>query len=327
MGFESEVPVGKSKMIVVILVVVGIAVLAIGAYVAFTHRSSGGEGVALAATAGESQWCALRKEWKTKSASVASDIAVAIAGGKADQQKALMSKRNTMCQEYAGELEKLLKTASKPILVVETALVKEGKVRANLSVEIHNLVAKHIQSPAIKLVRKALETLKGDLKARMAQKKAAFDKEVGAALAAVKGCTGIYRGPFTDAGTSASPYVSWTELDLKRQAAVKQLDARVKELEPMEQYGNQVHHELVRKYRKSLSKCYRRAKGRGGSAKLNLLITLKGNGGVGKLGLVGAQKADEKVLECLLSRAATWKLPAPVKPGDRVSIDIDFSRL
>ena len=331
-GSDLEYQVGKSNKLVwvLVLVVVGILVLGVGAYVAFTKRSEARGPVVAPVSAEHQKWCALRKTWQEQVSALSADIMLkSIRPEDAADLKKLMAKRNVVCQEQAGKLETLLKTAGAAIQGVEVALVKEGKVRANISVEIHNLLAKYLASPDIKETREALEKAQKAMKRRIVAQHGKFDREVAQALAAIKGCTGIYRGPFTDEGISASPYVSWKELDLRREQAAKRLDARVKELEPMEQYGHQIYHELIRRYRKQLAGCYRTAKRHkaGVSSILKVLVTLKGNGTVAKLGLIDAKPADEKVLDCLLNGAAKWKLPQPAKAGDRVAIQIDFSSM
>lgn len=331
MDFESEVQGGTSRKLVLILVVVGIVVLGVGAFVAFKKRSggSGGGGGTAVADGEAGKWCTLRQEWGRVVSALDADIMLkSIRSEDAAERKKLVKKRNLTCQQQAEKLQ-ALKIADPAVQAVELALVKAGKVRANIAVEIANMLNREALSPDIKVVRTALDGLKKQLRARLSKSQKDAEAEVAGLLTKIKGCTNIYQGPITDAGTSSSPYVSWKELELRLKQAEKKLDDRIKQLEPMEQYGNQIYHELIRKYRAVLTGCYRKAHRRNKtiSKEITILVTLKNNGNVAKLGLVSAKPQDVKVLDCLLETAAKWKLPQPAKAGDRVAVRIDFSRL
>ena len=333
MDFESEVPGSTSRKLVLILVVVGIVVLAVGAFVAFKKRSGGGGGggggVAAGAEGEAGKWCAMRQEWRRVVSALDADIMLkSIRLQDAAERKKLVKKRNLICQQHAEKLQ-AIKIADPAVQAVELGLVKAGKVRANIAVEIANILNREALSPDIKVVRAALDAVKNKLRARLAKSQKDAEGQVGALLAKIKGCSNIYQGPITDAGTSSSPYVSWKELELRLKQAEKKLDERIKQLEPMEQYGNQIYHELIRKYRAVLTGCYKKAHRRNKtiSKEITILVTLKSNGNVAKLGLVSAKPQDVKVLDCLLETAAKWKLPQPAKAGDRVAVRIDFSRL
>ncbi|MBW2732783.1 MAG: AgmX/PglI C-terminal domain-containing protein [Deltaproteobacteria bacterium] len=327
MDYGSESGHSKSKVLVLLMVVAAIILLGAVAYIGFTRRAGGGSPEAsLGGDLG--RWCALRSEWASKVNSLEADILLKSVRAEDEKaRKALQSQRGRLCQEYAEKVRKLTVTDPR-ISQVEVALVKEGKVRANVSVEIANALSSHL-SENIKEVRQASMVLSEGLVRRIQQGKASADNEVATALGDTKACSAIYRGPMTDAGTSDDPYVSWRELDMRRKQAFSKVEERIKELEPREQFANQIYHELVRKYRKPLKKCYSIAKRRQPklSAQASLLVRLKGNGQVKSMGIAKMEVKDPKLLDCLLAKASKWKLPAPVKSGDHVIITLNFGAL
>jgi len=327
MDFESPVTSGKVKLVIA-LVLLGMGVLAAGAYVAFSKRSGASVDPADEPSRELSQWCELRRAWAKRVDPVVSDILLKQVQAPDDAQK-LATERNKLCQQFAKKIRER-KFSDSRIRAVEVALIKEGKVRANVTVEIGNAVA-HVASEDPAAVREALTEAQQRLKQRIGGGRATADAEVAQRLGAIPGCRGIFRGPLTDADTAENPYVSWDELELRRTSAVKALHRRVDELEPREQLTNQVYHKLIGRYGKTLRECYRKAKRAKPqiSKEMGLRVRLKRNGEVKTMGIEWMDSPGEKLLDCVLEAAARdkWRMPRPLRDGDFVVVKLDFSAI
>jgi hypothetical protein len=206
----------------------------------------------------------------------------------------------------------------------------EGKTRANVSVEIGNAIAKlvEMQIPDLNKQKMKLTTY---IKNRIKSAKDTADAEIKAAMGALgsSACNGIFHGPMTDQGTSGNPYMSWDEIEIQRTQALKQINDQIKRLEPVVQFTNRVYHELVRQYRSTLKKCYKRAKRANPkmSDKLGLRLRLKRNGRVRSLGIEWMINREEKILDCLLQTAAKWRLPTPAQEIDYLVVTLDFNTI
>lgn len=324
MDLEPAVTGGKTKAIVILLVVVGILVIGASVFVVLNRQNGKNAGASEEAE----KWCKLRREWGQKVAAIEGDILLkSIRAEDAEAKKKLEAKRDELCAEYAKKLQ-ALKPGDQTIQKIEIELVKEGKSRANLSVEIANELAKYLDSADITKVRASYENLKNKIGTRI-KKVRADGEQTRTPLLKALGCKTLYIGPITDRGSSASPYISWKQIAFDHQQALKAMDKRVKELEPLEQYGNHIYHDLISRYRKELKACYMGEKRKKAALSpiLKLLVTVKANGRVGKLGMVDGKDGDEKILDCLLKSAGRWKLSPPAKDGDRVMIKLELSRL
>ena len=130
----------------------------------------------------------------------------------------LLLKRNKLGSDYGRRIAELGIT-EQAIANVEAALVKEGKARANLAVEIHNAVAKESDTDDVAALGKTLALLRTTSARALRRASRPADREVAAALASTgTSCPSLYRGPATDAGTSDSPYITWDELEMRRAA-------------------------------------------------------------------------------------------------------------
>jgi hypothetical protein len=330
MELGSDLEQTKKKPTALILVIVGMLVLGVGAVVAFMKMGGNGKETGAGATAttqsGAQKWCTLRIEWAKKVSSLDADIMLKSVNPKdAAEKKKLTAKRDTLCAGFAQKLQKLTIT-DQAIADAEKALVLEGKVRANVVVQIANRLTKlGEKNPAtLRAHRKWLAEI---LVKRINKAKSDAD---GPFAKATKPCTAaVYRGPITAAGTSSSPYVTWQEVEMQRKNAIAKFDEKIKEFEPLEQYANQVYHSLVSKYRKTLKRCYAKRKRRRPkiSSKMQLLVRLKANGKVKSMGIVSMKVPDEKLLDCILNKAVRWTLPQPIKGGDAVTVKLDFANL
>jgi len=331
---QFDTPGGQKRtgIIVVTLVVIGLALVGTGGYLVYSKRqeSGGGSGSGAANAQELGQWCKIRQEWAKKVDSLVGDILLKSikAQDKAELDK-LVVNRNMISQDYARQLRELQVT-DPTLQEIEVALVKEGKTRANVSVEIDKLLAK-IDAPDTAALRENREKLDRYIKGRISQGRSKADEEVAEAAAKLgdSKCSDIYRGPITDEGTSGNPYVSWDELELKRGAALRQFDDKIKEMEPVEQFTNRIYHEMVRLYRPTLKKCYEQAKARNPkmSDKLGLRVRLKRDGKIATLAIEWMINRDEKILDCLLAKAAKWRLPPPDPQINVVVVTLDFSTL
>ena len=63
------------------------------------------------------------------------------------------------------------------------------------------------------------------------------------------------------------------------------------------------------------------------SDKLGLRVRLKPNGKVATLAIEWMINRDEKILDCLLAKAAKWQLPQPDPEINVVVVSIDFGSL
>jgi flagellar basal body-associated protein FliL len=323
---SSAVP--KRSALVIIVVLVGISTLAAGGYLAWSKRHSGGGAVA-ASSPGIAKWCELRQEWARKVDPLAGDIM--LKGVKPEDKPAheqVRMQREKLCNEYASKVREVV--ASEPaVQAVETALVKEGKVRANVAVEIYNQL-QQAGSDEMPVLAKARDSFKTGIADRIRQGRESADREVKAALAAIGSpCSKIYRGPMTDKETADSPYVTWDELEMQRTTALAKFDARIRELEPQEEFANRVYHELVRLHRGLLVSCHASAKAK--NAKLpnviGLQIRLKKSGEVKTLAIVVGDDDKDHFVDCLGAKAAKWKLPRPDAKTQVTVVTLDFSKI
>jgi len=316
-------------VIVVILVVVGIVGVGAGGYLAWSRTQGGDDGPQVDNRELE-QWCKLRQEWAKKVEPLVGDILLKSVKpeDKAELDK-LVVQRNTLCQDYARQLRDM-KVTDPTLQKVEIALVKEGKTRANVAVEIANLLTKldAVDTSSLAKNKQRLETY---ITSRIKRGQAEADKEVAAAMSTpgASACTGIFRGPMTDEGTSDNPYTSWDELEIRRSAAVRQFEVKIKEMQPVEEFTNRVYHELVRLYRPILVGCFQKARAKNPqiSAELGLRIRLKRSGEVATLAIEWMEQKDERFLDCLLEKAAKWRLPRPDPTTSVVVVSLDFKRL
>jgi hypothetical protein len=317
---------GRSAMLILVLVVAGMAVLGTGGYLAWSKRRAPGEPTSSDAT----PWCQLRGEWAQKVDPLAGDIMLKSVRpeDKAEAER-LVLERNKLCETYARRIRGL-KIIDPALQAIEVALIKEGKVRANVAIEVANLEAK-LGSEEVAELSKNRETLRTSIISRIKEGKENADREIVAGLAALKsgGCLKIYRGPMTDEGTADSPYTTWDELEMRRVAAMAKFDEAIKKLEPVQEFTNRVYHELVRLYRPTLSGCYSKAKARnsGMSDTVGLRVRLKKSGEVKTLAIEWMDKRDDRLLDCLLEKASKWKLPRPDPRTEMVIVTLDFSKL
>ena len=324
MDFEAPPGGGKTKLVGA-LVVAGIVILGAAAFVAFKRRGATQQAAASGGGEEVERWCDLRREWAKKADPMQGDILLKMAQDE-QSAKQLYVERNKLSQQYAKRLREL-GIANEGIKAVEVALIKEGKVRANVAVEIENQLA-GLESGEIDTLRGAQQELASRLKRRISEGRAAADAEVSAALKPL-GCRGIYRGPMTDEATSENPYTSWDELEFRRSAALKKLDPKIANLEPQEQFRNRVYHTLMAKYRPQLKKCYlkyKRAKPEL-SDTMGLRVRLKRGGRVASLAIEWMEKRDDRILDCLLAQAGNWRFPSPRRSGDYAVVKLDFSRI
>ena len=333
---EMDAPVsqGRSGLIVLILVIVGIGLLGVGIYLVINKRN-GAAAEAKRAGGDTTAWCKLRQEWKRKASPLDGDIMIKNAeNAESKEAKALRTKRNTLCHEYAGKVRDALKDPEVFTVVraVEEALVKEGKTRSNIQVKISNKVNAEVPKAgtvdALEKIRKALEV---DIPNEMKKKKAEYDQEVKAGLGTLKtSCTAIYHGTMTDKGTSGNPYASWDELEVERTKALRQVKDKIKELEPTEEFYNRVRHDLMARHKKDLVSCYNRIKKRNPKVPsiMGLKIKLTKKGEVGGLNFAAWDtKMDEKILDCLGDKAGKWKLPKATDEFKEADVTIDFSKM
>lgn len=334
-------PSSKSGVIVMILVVVGIAAVGIGGYLVWSKKN--GNANALTKKVADSEvesWCKVRQQWQREVSAINGDILLKSARAEdAKELQELKVKRNKACQDFASKLRDI--NVTNPVLqAVEVALVNEGKVRSNVQIEIHNLLTK-IDAMQSDLLGKDRDKLQNYIQRRIANGKGDATKAIATAMSQLKGqaCNNIYRGPMTDEGTSGDPYTTWDELELQRTKAIRKFDERIKELEPVEEFTNRVYHKLVgsAKYRKDLTKCYKRAKAAKPkmSPKMGFRLRLDRRGKVKGLAvewmLDRGDGGDEKFLDCVERVAAKWKLPIPVieagKKDQVVVVSLDFNIL
>jgi hypothetical protein len=321
---------GRSGIIIVALVVAGMVVLGAGGYLAWSKRHHG-------QSAGDEEgarWCQIRQEWLKQADPLTADIMLkSVKEEDRGAMELLVSKRNTLAGDFGRRIAGL-KIAdaelARQIGRVEEALAREGKVRANFAVEIHNAVVKQSDTEDVGAIGKTQVLLRDGIAARMKASREAVDREVAAAVAATGvACPGLYRGPVTDEGTSDSPYISWDELELRRTQALRTVEERMKKLEPVEEYTNRVYHELIAQHRPLLMHCYKAAKAKNPkmSDALGLRVRLKRSGEVKTLAIEWMENQEESLLDCLLEKASKWKLPRPDAKTDVVVVTLDFTKI
>ncbi len=333
---------GRTGIIVVVIVVLGIGVLGAGGYLAWSKRRSGESTTGATGSADLVKWCELRQEWGRKVNPMVGDIMLkAVKDEDRAEHDQLVLKRNKLSAEYASKLRSFLASphdladAEQALIKkAEEALIKEGKVRANVAVEIHNLTAKELGSDESSVLGKARDALRSSIVQRMQEARQTADAEIKTALSSVPStaCPNLYRGPSTDEGTADSPYVSWDELELKRTTALAKFEAKLKTLEPLEEFTNRVYHELIRQYRGVLTSCHSKSKAKAAELpdRLGLLVRLKKSGEVKSLAIQWPEdkrSIADPFLNCLLEKAAKWKLPRPDEKTSVVVVTLDFSRI
>ena len=337
---ELEAPAAKKTgVVVIILVILGIGGVGAGAWVLLSKNGNGGGPTAAGVDTREVQaWCKLRQEWAKKVDPMAADIMLkSVRPEDKEALDKLTVERNKLCQEYARKLREM-NVSSPHLQAVEVALVKEGKTRANIVVEINNALAK-INAPATETLSKQKDKLEGYIVKRIKTARTTADKEIKAAMSGLgeAACSGIYRGPMTDKGTSANPYVSWGEVELMRTQAVKRFKEAIKALEPLEQYTNRVYHDLVARYRKTIVGCFQAAKKDypSMSDKLGFRLRINKQGKVRGLAVEWmvnrGEGGDDKFLDCIEKKAAKWRLPRPDLQGGQTTLvvvpSLDFTTL
>jgi|GEM_PF-3755495 hypothetical protein len=327
MDIDANAQQGRLRTIVAVLVIGGIGTLAVGGYVAWKKKSA--PKVVPQDTKLLKEWCKVRKEWGEKAEAMGSDIMLKSVKD-AKGAKALMQKRDALGRDYGKRVEALIKNAKlyEQVKAVEEALIVEGKTRANIAIEVHNTAA-NLAFKDLNQLRKTRSAIKKTLQARIQSSRADADKKFNAAKSALKGCTGLYRGPFTDAGTSDSPHISWDELEMRRQSAAKKVEKQISSLEPSEQFALHVATELVRRHKKVVVSCYKKAKKKSPniSKKIALGVRLNEKGEITKFGLKAGQDNEEPFLDCLVEAKAKWKLPKPEKANEVIMLPLDFSSL
>lgn len=327
----------KTRYFVIVLVVIGMVILGIGAVVAIKGRSNNkGMTIANDPDSPVSKWCAARKAWAKEANAVSADIAIkSVSATDKEERAALEKKRDQLSRDYVQRIIDL-KVSDPNVIKVEEALAREGSVRANIAVEIGNALAvassetETDPSERLESLRNAQDELNERVKSRIEEGQRTADQEVSEALARIGSCEGIYRGPLTAKSAGRTPYISWAELEIRREKASAAIEDKIRPLEPIEQYTNQVYHELMRRYRGTLAKCYAKAKGRkpGTNSKIKLQIRLKRNGTVKSVGLFPPVTAGQDViLDCLLESAARWRLPPAVNDGDAVALALDLAAI
>ncbi len=327
---EPNVTTNNAALKVALMVIVGIAVLALGGYLAYRKKHGGGE-TAAAPPEGFSRWCELRREWAKKVVPLAGDIVLkSIKESDKEAREALVLERNQAAQDYAAKMQALLKgdpTLWTTVQKVEEELVVEGKKRANLAVKIANILAQ--PGEHIAALEEQQEQLEGAIRKEIKDGKANAAKALEAEMAKLKGvtCPGIYIGPMTDKGTSGNPYTSWEELEMDRTLVIKALAKRIEDLRPAEEFANRIRHDLFAQYRKVIKACYDKAKAKNPemSDKMGLRVRQDRRGKVKSLAIEWMATREESVLDCLLEDAGRWRLPAPPEDMEYSVVTLDFS--
>lgn len=327
MDIDANAQQGRLRTLVAVLVIGGIGTLAVGGYVAWKKKSAAK--VVPQDSKLLKEWCKLRKEWGEKADAMGSDIMLkSVQDPKAG--KALIQKRDALGRDYGKRIEGLIKNASlyEKVKAVEEALIVEGKTRANIAIEVHNTAA-NLAFKDLEQLRKTRSAIDKGLQTRIRSSRADADKKFNLAASALKGCSGLYRGPFTDAGTSDSPHISWDELEMRRKAAAKKVELQISKLEPTEQFALHVATELVRRHKKVVVDCYGKAKKENSkiSKKIALGVRLNEKGEITKFGLKAGQDNEEPFLDCLVEAKVKWKLPVPEKANEVIMLPLDFSSL
>lgn len=316
----------RSGIIIGVVTVVALAIFGAGGYLAWSQRSGGREGM----SDEFNQWCEIRKEWNRKIDPLTSDIMLkSVKQEDRPELEQLFAKRSKLCEEYARRVREL-KISDPNLQAIEITFIKEGKVKANVSVEISNIINQLDAMEDMSSLRKARDKLRVNMLERIKEGKQAADQEIAGVFSKVKiRCDPIYHGPMTDEGTADTPYVNWDELEMRRSTAQGQFDEKMKKLEPKEEFANRVYHELVRQYRGVLLNCYKRTKARNPSVSdsMGLRIRLKPNGEVKTLAIEWMDNQDERLLDCMLEKAGKWRLPRPDSETEFVVVTVDFTKL
>jgi hypothetical protein len=243
-------------------------------------------------------------------------------------------KRNKLAGEHASKVRALLGSVGEAAIgAVEQALIKEGKVRANVAVEIYNLTARELESEDASSLSNARDMLKTAIVEKALKARQTADAEIKAALGGIgASCPNMYRGPYTDEGTSDSPYISWDEIEVRRTAALAKFDEKLQKLEPLVEFTNRVYHELVRQYRGVLTSCHMKSKAKAADLpdRLGLLVRLKPSGEVKSMAVQWPEDkrtVADGFLTCILDKAAKWKLPRPDEKSRVVVVTLDFGRI
>ncbi len=323
---EPQIGSKRTGILIVVLLIFGVSILGAGGYIAWSKRRSP---PTVTASDEVQQWCKLRQEWAKEVVPIGADIMLkSIRPEDKEELETLMEKRSQLIQQYAKQVREL--TVTDPaIQAVEVALIKEGKIRANVSVEIAN-VEGQLGAEDMATLNRAAKTIKTRLVARIKDGQKKADQEIKDAMATLTGgCSRIYRGPMTDENTADDPYVSWDELEMKRSVVERKIQNKLMDLKPLEEFTNRVYHELVRLYRPTMVGCYKKIKSRNAelSEVLDLRIRLKNNGQVKTLAIQWMENKDERLVDCFLEKASRWRLPRPDPETQVVVVTLDFSSM
>lgn len=327
MDFQ-ENPSGQSRSILIVIIIVMVGVLGAGIGGFFAWKNS--QGVKVDVSSELTDWCQLRSDWAAKADPIAADIMVKSVRpeDKAEHDK-LLQQRQDVANEFGAKLREM-KYTEPGIQAVEMALIKEGKVRANIAVEVQNIL-NQVEVEDIVTLNKHRDTLRKKIVERIKEGRNIADDEIKQAMTQLKGfdCSKLYRGPLTDENTADSPYISWDELEFRRTRAIAAFDEAIKKEEPKQEYINRVYHEIIRQYRPLLSGCFQKAKKRNPSVsdQMGMRIRLKPNGEVKTLAIEWMENQDDKLLDCLLEKAAKWRLPRPESKTEVIVVPVDFSKI
>jgi hypothetical protein len=333
-NFDPATPEHRLRKFVVASLILGVVVLGVAIFVGLRRRTSADRPAAPSGAL--ASWCEMRRSWAREDGTLSADILLkSVRPDQRSEREGLLAQRNAVAARFRNQLLPVLgELNDQRVLLVEQALVKEGKARANTAVRLANLLTEadaaagdgaadaHLRD-RLEQLRAALATAAEALKQRIVTERQAADVEVARALAAIPGCHGVYRGPVTDENTGDSPYVSWDELEMRREQLASSIAAKIRRLEPAEQFTNQVYHALVRRYRPVLSNCFQKQRRVAPQTprEIDLHIRLQANGAIRTLGLQGA----EILRDCLLETAAQWRLPPPSRAGETVVVPMDFA--
>lgn len=323
---EPQIGSKRTGILIVIIVVFGVSVLGAGGYLAWSKR----RGTPTVTITDEAKkWCEIRQQWAKAVRPLGADIMLKSVRPEDKEELALLvEKRSQLIHQYAKQIREL-KVVDPAIQAVEVALIKEGKIRANVSVEIAN-AGGQLGADDMATLNRAAKTLRKRLVARIKDGKKKADQEIKAAMSTFTGaCEGIYRGPMTDENTSDDPYVSWDELEMRRSLVEGKINNKLLDLKPLEEFTNRVYHDLVRLYRPTLAGCHKKIKSRNPelSDVLDLRIRLKDNGQVKTLAIQWMEVKDERLVDCFLEKASKWRLPRPDPETRVVVVTLNFNSL
>ena len=335
--FTQANPEHRLRKLVVVSLLLGVLVLGSAVFLGLRRRAATA-GATEAPSGALASWCEIRRQWAREAGTLNADILLkSVRPEQRTEREALEAQRNAVAERFRQQLTQVLaELDDQRVLLVERALVKEGKARANTAVRIANVLAEvdtaagdgapdeHLRD-RLATLRAAHTTATEALRQRIATERAAADTEVASALLAIPGCRGIYRGPITDEKTADSPHISWDELEMRREQAASLVTSRIRQLEPAEQFTNQLYHALVRRYRPVLSTCFQKQRRAAPQTprEIDLHIRLQANGTIRTLGVQGAAV----LRDCLLDSAAQWRLPPPARAGEMTVVPMDFGGL